>query len=144
MNHIVIAFDRLRRASLKLSLAKCGFAQEKLHHLGHIISTTGIEADLCKVEKIRNLVPPKEHKGVNSLLCLTNYYKKFISGYSTICAPLFELLKKDAKFEWTEKYQKSLDKLTDILTTAPILAFPDMNKTSVLTFDALAVRSVKY
>ena len=136
LNHISEVFDRIRQARLKLSPNKCSFAKSKLRYLGHVISKSGIEADQNKVEKVRNLVPPKDQKGVKSLLGLTNYYKKFILGYSKICAPLFVLLKKDTTFVWSEKCQNALDTLKDALTTAPILAFPDMEKPFILTCDA--------
>ena len=95
--HISEVFKRLRQAGLKLSPKKCHFAQKKLYYLGHVISKDGVEADQRKTEKINNLQPPKDAKGIKSLLGLTNYYKKFIQGYSKTCAPLFELLKKGVK-----------------------------------------------
>ena len=38
--------------------------------------------------------------------------------------PLYALLKKDAKFYWTEKCQESFDCLKKLLVTAPVLAYP--------------------
>ena len=35
-----------------------------------------------------------------------------------------KLLKKDAKFEWNEDYQGSLDKLKNKMATTPILIYP--------------------
>ena len=101
-----------------------------------MISKTGIEPDSQKVEKIVNLKAPKDQKGVKSLLGLTNYYKKFIQGYSKICSPLFNLLKKGTPFEWSSECENALETLKHALTSSPILAFPDMNKEFVLTCDA--------
>jgi len=39
-----------------------------------------------------------------------------------------KLLKKKAKFQWNEDYQKGLDTLKHRLVTAPILIFPEWNK----------------
>ena len=118
----------IKNAGLNISPNKCKFAQQKVHYLGHILGRNGIETDERKVKKIKNLVPPKDQKGVKSLIGLTNYYKKYILRYSKICSPLFELLKKDKPFIWTGECQAALDKLKTALTTAPILAFPDMEK----------------
>ena len=136
LGHINEVFSRFRQAGLKLSPKKCFFAQKKLYYLGHVISKDGVQTDERKVEKIKKLSPPKDQKGVKSLLGLTNYYKKFISGYSKICAPITELLKKDVKFVWSEKCDKALETLKQALSSAPILAFPDMNKSFILTCDA--------
>ena len=73
---------------------------------------------------------------MKSLLGLTSFYKKFIPQYSQICAPLFSLLKKNNKFVWSEASQNALDKLKLALTSAPILAFPDMSRELILTCDA--------
>ena len=43
------------------------FTQKKLHYLGHVLSKLGIEPDQRKVEKIINLIAPKDQKGVKSL-----------------------------------------------------------------------------
>ena len=83
-----------------------------------------------------NLTAPKDQKGVRSLLGLTNYYKKFIEGYSKICSPLNNLLKKGKPFVWSQECEEALNTLKHALTSAPILAFPDMNKSFVLTCDA--------
>ena len=136
LSHLEEVFRRLRDAGLKLSINKCFFAKEKLHYLGFILSMDGIEADPRKIEKISNLKPPKNAKGVKSLLGLTSFYKKFIPQYSQICAPLFSLLKKNNKFVWSEACQNALDKLKLALTSAPILAFPDMSRELILTCDA--------
>lgn len=136
LQHLEEVFRRLRNAGLKLSPNKCYFAQKKLHYLGHVISKSGIETDPKKVEKIQNLRAPKDQKGVKSLLGLTNYYKKFIAGYSKLCSPLFDLLKKGTPFVWSEECEKALTSLKHAMTSSPILAFPDMNKPFFLTCDA--------
>ena len=136
LQHLEEVFRRLRDAGLKLSPKKCFFAKQKLHYLGFVISKDGIEADPKKVEKILNLKPPKDAKGVKSLLGLTAFYKKFIPQYSQVCAPLFNLLKKNNKFMWSESAQNALDQLKIALTSAPVLAFPDMSREFILTCDA--------
>ena len=136
LQHLEEVFSRLRNAGLKLSSDKCFFAQKKLHYLGHVISTAGIETDPRKVEKIVNLQALKDQKGVKSLLGLTNYYKKFIAGYSKICSPLFNLLKKGTPFIWSKECDEALTTLKHAMTSSPILAFPDMNKEFILTCDA--------
>ena len=93
-------FSRLQSAGLKLSPPKCHFAKKKLYYLGHVISKAGIKTNIKKIKKVQNLTAPRNQKKVKSLLGLTNYYKKFIRGYSSICAPLYGLLKKNT-FKWT-------------------------------------------
>lgn len=60
----------------------------------------------------------------------------FIFKYSEIAAPLFNLLKKDVKFEWDFKCEKAFTELKDRLVEAPILVYPDLNKAFILSTDA--------
>jgi hypothetical protein len=80
--------------------------------------------------KIRN-----QHD-VRRFLGLYNYYRKFVKNYSKITNPLNKLLTKDTKFKWTSECQDVFESLKRKLITAPILAFPDMNKPFILTCDA--------
>jgi hypothetical protein len=43
---------------------------------------------------------------LKSFLELTGYYRRFVPEFSKIAAPLHNLLKKDAKYEW-EKVQEN-------------------------------------
>ncbi len=67
---------------------------------------------------------------------LYNYYKKFIKDLSKLSKPLRQLLKKNVKFLWGSKEQKTFEKLKKILTEAPVLLFPNFNKLFVLCTDA--------
>ena len=51
-------------------------------------------------------------------------------------APMTRLLQKNVKFEWSEKCQRSSDKLKAFLTEAPILTQPTYGKEYVIFSDA--------
>jgi poly(3-hydroxyalkanoate) synthetase len=46
------------------------------------------------------------------------------------------LLANDTTFKWTSERHDAFESLKEKLITAPILAFPDMNKPCILTCDA--------
>ena len=56
--------------------------------------------------------------------------------FFTDCRLLYELLKKDISYNWTEDQQKSFDILKEKLTTAPIVRYPDFDKPFFLYTDA--------
>ena len=72
--------------------------------LWHVISNKGIEVDKAKVELIAKLPPPTSVKAVRQFLRHAGFYRRFIEDFSKIAKPLCELLKKDAKFMWSESY----------------------------------------
>ena len=50
--------------------------------------------------------------------------RRFIKDFSAVASPLFQLLKKDTRWEWTEERQKAFDALKSRLLQEPILALP--------------------
>jgi hypothetical protein len=54
---------------------------------------------------------PTNPTEVRAFLGLAGYYRMFVEGFSSIARPLTQLLKKDKKFEWTEKCEQSFQEL---------------------------------
>jgi len=75
-----------------------------------------------------NLIPlqiPSNRKEVQSFLGFTNFYCRFIQGFSHLARPLFNLMRKDTEWRWGAEEQSAFDSLKEQITTAPILALPD-------------------
>ena len=105
-------FHALQEANIKLKVSKCHFAYPQVTYLGHIVSHKGIQPDLDKVSAVRDFpIPIKEVKDVRRLMWLANYYRRFIKSFAHIASPLTALLRKNAKFQWTEKCQNAFDTL---------------------------------
>jgi hypothetical protein len=79
---------------------------------------------------------PTNPTEVRAFLGLAGYYRKFVKGFSSIAHPLTQLLKKDKKFEWTEKCEQSFQELKKRLVSAPILTMPDITKSFDVYCDA--------
>ncbi len=107
-----------------------------MNFLGHIFSETGIECDPNKIEKIKDLPPPKSKTGALAILGLGNYYRHFIKGFSSIVAPLQRFTCKDVEFSWDEGEQLALDKLKEAFCSMPILAYPDHEGEFIVNTDA--------
>ena len=129
-------FQKLRAANLTLKPEKCHFAQEKVKYLGHILSKNGIFVDKEKTRAVDEFPVPTTQRALRSFLGLCNYYRKFVKNYSKITVPLNELLQKDRKFKWEDKHQEAFEILKRALVTAPMIHYPDMNRTFILTTDA--------
>jgi len=73
---------------------------------------------------------------VRGFLGLAGYYRRFIENFSKISKPLTELLKKDVPFKWTDACERAFQTLKTKLTTAPVLAQPDIMKNFDVYCDA--------
>ncbi|KAK3726345.1 hypothetical protein QZH41_001516 [Actinostola sp. cb2023] len=127
--------SRLRNAGLTIKSSKVHLCQKTLRFLGHLVSVEGISPDPEKVETVRNWPRPQTSKDVRSFLGLCNYYMEFVPNIQLLAKPLNVLTGK-ASFVWTAEREKSFCKLKIALTSAPVLAFPDMTKTFELSTDA--------
>jgi hypothetical protein len=105
---------------------KCTFGVKEVEFLGMIVSREGMKMDDSKVKAIREWPTPKTVREVQSFLGLANFYHRFIEGYAQVTQPLNDLTKKDTPFAWKEAQQTVFDTLKIRFTTAPILAYPDM------------------
>ena len=89
-----------------------------------------------KVKAIREWPTPASIDDVRSFLGTVGYYRKFIKGWSSIAAPLTQMLKKGTKFEWSSTQQQSFEQLIQATTHAPALVLPDPKLPYVVTADA--------
>ncbi|KAK1649929.1 hypothetical protein QYE76_067734 [Lolium multiflorum] len=88
----------------------------------------GIAVDPAKIKTVEEWKAPTTQTEVRAFLGLAGYYRRFVEGFSSIARPMTQLLKKDKKFEWTDKCEESFQQLKSRLTTAPILIMLDITK----------------
>ena len=136
LDHLKQVFETLRRANLKIKLKKCYFCLPNIHFLGHVVGRDGIKPDPEKIEKIRTFPEPMNVSQLRSALELFSYYRRFIKDFSRIATPLNKLLRKDEPYDWKDKQQRAFDSLKERLITAPILIYPDFEKSFTLYTDA--------
>ena len=65
---------------------------------------------------------------IRRFLKLVNYYCQFIEGFVSIARPLYDIVKKDKKWYWTEKQKKVFRELKEQFTKELVLAVPDLDK----------------
>ena len=136
LSNIQQVLDRLHQAGLRLKPKKCSFAKRKANYLGHVVSENVIEPDPQKIEKVRDYPTPKNLKTLQQFLGLASNYRRYIPLFSKITAPLHALTRKTAAYVWTPLCQQAFDKLKELLTTSPVLAFPNFSQPFLLETDA--------
>jgi hypothetical protein len=126
--HLRIVLTRLREHQLYAKFSKCTFWLEEIQFLGHVLSAKGIAVDPSKVKDILEWKPPTTVHQVQSFLGLAGYYRRFILDFSKLVKPITSLLKNDTKFNWSLRCNEAFEQLKVLLTTAPVLAQPDIEK----------------
>jgi len=126
--HLRIVLTRLREHQLYAKFSKCEFWLKKVPFLGHILSEDDISVDPSKVEEVLDWKAPTSVHEVRSFLGLVGYYRRFIPDFSKIAKPMTRLLQKDVKFVWSQECEVAFTTLRHLLTTAPVLAQPDIEK----------------
>ena len=135
--NLVKVFDCLRDAGLRLKQpTKCKLAQRSVEYLGHIVSEEGVRTDPKKLQAVNEYPTPTDVKSLRSFLGLASYYCRFIPNFVKTAGPLYTLTKKDVEFAWTPQSQIVFEKLKKLLTSAPVLAFPDFSVPFILETDA--------
>ncbi|WVZ93490.1 hypothetical protein U9M48_039465 [Paspalum notatum var. saurae] len=102
--HLRIVLSRLREHKLYAKFSKCAFWLKEVAFLGHILSAKGVAVDP------------------------TEYHRRFIKDFSKIAKPMTTLTQKNAKFAWSPKCEEAFGTLKKLLTSAPVLAQPDITK----------------
>ena len=118
----------LEKHNLFIKPEKCDFEQSSVEYLGVVISHNSVKMDPAKIAGVAEWPIPTTKKEVQSFLGFTNFYRRFIEGFSHHARPLFNLTKNDTIFRWSSEEQSAFDILKEKITSSPILVLPDNSK----------------
>ena len=92
-----------------------------------------------KVTAIRDWPTPKSVCEVRSFHGFASFSRMFVKDFSTIAAPLTEIVKKSVGFKWNDEQDKAFNLLKDKLRSAPILALPNFTRAFEVECDASGI-----
>jgi hypothetical protein len=139
MERLTRVFDRISTAGLKLKPEKCQLLQTEVTFLGHVVSGEGVRPHPSNILKIKEWPPPQTVTQIRQFLGMASYYRRFVKDFSQIVRPMVQLTKKGADFIWSEACTASFEEVKNILTTAPVMAYPRDEGGYILDTDACDV-----
>ena len=128
--------DVLRKNQLFVKLEKCDFDTEQVTFLGYVVRNGKISMDPSKCSVIKDWPTPTSVKQLQQFLGFTNFYRQFIDKYSMIALPLFRLLKKRTKWNWSTEEEKAFENLKSMVISDRVLHVVDFDKPFILETDA--------
>uniref|UniRef100_A0A2N9HBM8 CCHC-type domain-containing protein n=1 Tax=Fagus sylvatica TaxID=28930 RepID=A0A2N9HBM8_FAGSY len=125
---VVVYFDDILVYSKDLN--------EHIEHLRYVF-------DVLKCEKLyanfKEWPTPKSITEVRSFHGLASFYRRFVKDFSTLAAPLTEIIKKNVGFHWGADQDNAFATIKERLCSAPVLALPNFNKTFEIECDASGI-----
>ena len=106
---------------------KCEFSKNSAKYLGHIIDENGIHPDPNKVETMKKPSSFQRQRNVK------NHWNSKSTG---ITPPPRQLLRKDNSWILGKPQERALQLIKDLLTSPPVLAHYDPQKTTIVAADA--------
>jgi len=127
----------VREAGITLSPKKCHFTYTSILLLGQKVSWLGLSMHDKKVRAITKLAAPMNLCSLQSFLGMAVYFSHYIPRYALLATPLFELLRKNAKWNWGRTQEEAFQMLQQALASAPVLGHPIQGHPFWIYSDAL-------
>eukprot|EP01053_Blabericola_migrator_P002822 Blabericola_migrator_1__2821@NODE_1807_length_3762_cov_37_917185_g1163_i0_p2_GENE_NODE_1807_length_3762_cov_37_917185_g1163_i0NODE_1807_length_3762_cov_37_917185_g1163_i0_p2_ORF_typecomplete_len391_score23_88RVT_1/PF00078_27/1_2e17RT_RNaseH/PF17917_1/3_9e16RT_RNaseH_2/PF17919_1/1_3e15RVT_thumb/PF06817_14/0_01_NODE_1807_length_3762_cov_37_917185_g1163_i07431915 len=115
-----IVLDRLARAGFRLNFEKCALAPPRLEYLGHVITEGQLLPPRKRIDVLKNLPSPTKVSELRRAIGMLNYYRHFLPDLADHLAPAYALLRRNAKFVWSERCEREFRLLIDALAKATL------------------------
>lgn len=125
-----------REHGLTLSVKKSRLNLRAVTFFGKVFTSEGISPDPDKVAALKAAGPPLSATEVRSFLFFAGANADFMEGFAQATAPLRELIKNDADFQWTPECQRSFSQVKAMLTDDIVMAYFDPRRKTRLKTDA--------
>ena len=129
----------LRRAAernLRLNPDKFRFKVRSVQWMGHILSDEGLKCDPARVRAITEFPVPSSVPQLKRFLGMVGYLSRFLPNVSDVLAPLRQLTQSSVDWYWSDSCQRAFERVTCLLTSAPVLKFYDPRLEATVQCDA--------
>lgn len=133
---IKTVLERLVQHNVKINAEKCKWFVSHVKYLGHILSEAGVSPNPEKVEAIRAVPVPKSKTQLKAFLGIITFYTKFVPKLNIVLSPLYNLLTKDCKWNWSYSCNNAFEKSKKAICSTQVLTHFYPSKPITVTCDA--------
>lgn len=134
--NLEMVLSRLNEYDLQENKEKRIERVERIRFLGYEISYNCVKPSLERAQGIMSYKSPETRKELQRFIGMINYDRHFIRGLSDLLSPLYRLLSKETKFEWSPKEENIFKQIKNQWKRNLELFVPDMEGDFTLETDA--------
>ena len=128
--------ETARHCNMRLNYKKLQHKWMEVEFFGERYTVDGHKPAKGKVQSIVKMPATSCKKEVQSFIGMINYLSKFSTRLSELALPIRELAKENVAFHWGPEHQSAFKLVKKEIPVAPVLAYYDPKKTTVLQTDA--------
>ena len=125
-----------RKCNVCLNHEKLQYKQQEVKFFGETYTTDGCKPAQSKIKVIQEMPAPQCKKQVQSFIGMVNYLSKFSTRILELTKPIRDLCKEKVPFNWGLEHDGAFQLIKREIATAPILAYYNPKKPTVLQTDA--------
>ena len=118
---------RCEEKKIRLNEEKTVLKQSEISFMGHCVSAQGVKPDPEKVKALLEAARPTDVHGIRRFCGMVQYLAKFVDNVSESLAPLQEMTRKNAKFEWSQQCEKGFNDIKRKIAEATMLCHYNPN-----------------
>jgi hypothetical protein len=113
LQHIQQVLDTLQQHKLYANFEKISFGMDRVQYLGYIMDQHGLHVDQTNIQVIRDWPSPPTLTELRIFLGLSNFYRRFVFGFSHIAWALSQVTRGGGKeeFIWGLSQQREFNDL---------------------------------
>ncbi|TPX52416.1 hypothetical protein PhCBS80983_g06483 [Powellomyces hirtus] len=136
IQHVDEVLKTLAEHRLHVKPSKCQWAVDEVEFCGHRVGKDGLSIAPSKVTAVRERPRPTNSLELLSFMGLINYVKEYIPEYAQIALPLTNLQSGNRPWQWGDEEDKAFNRLKELCSLAPTLAYFDLALDTYLFTDA--------
>ena len=104
--------------------------------MGRVVGNGHVLPVMAKVAAVQDYPVPVNRHELRRFLGMVGYIRDFCVNFSSVVAPLTDMLSPKVDYVWSGACQKAFENVKGLLLSTPVLAAPDYNSPFSLSVDA--------